>query len=135
MMESLLLFLIDHPGANLSYLYDHYKSVLQPIAIDDCIELFQQMNCLETVRVPSKPANEQQLNLYSNEDDDEQDEENQEDRDNDLERLLMKTNYDYRYNTLYCFPTYDCLAKFGLAFPSTLINQSRAMDRMPFPNY
>ena len=73
MMESLLLFIIDHPGANLEYIYEHYKCVLQPVAIDDCIELFQQMNCLETVRVSLKRTVEKQINLYSNEnsDDDE----------------------------------------------------------------
>jgi hypothetical protein len=133
-MESLLLFIIDHPGANLEYLYEHYKCVLQPVAIDDCIELFQQMNCLETVRVSLKRTVEKQINLYSNEnsDDDEEEEQEQEqniqyDINNDLERILYKTNYDH--------PTYDCLAKFGVSFPSSLTNQQRGIDRMPFPSY
>ncbi|CAF3140977.1 unnamed protein product [Rotaria socialis] len=57
------------------------------------------------------------------------------DSDNDLERILFKTNYDYQQTTLYCFPTYDCLAKFGVSFPSSLMNQQRGIDRMPFPSY
>lgn len=140
-MESLLLFIIDHPGANLEYLYEHYKCVLQPVAIDDCIELFQQMNCLETVRVSLKKTTEKQINLYSNENSDDEDnteekeEEIQYDINNELERILYKTNYDYQQTTLYCFPTYDCLAKFGVSFPSSLINQQRGIDRMPFPSY
>ncbi|CAF1489524.1 unnamed protein product, partial [Rotaria sordida] len=36
MMESLLLFIIDHPGTSLEHLYEHYKCVLQPVAINDC---------------------------------------------------------------------------------------------------
>jgi hypothetical protein len=142
-MESLLLFIIDHPGTNLECLYEHYKCVLQPVAIDDCIELFQQMNCLETVRVALKRTVEKQINLYSNENSDDDDEEEQKqkeddiqyDLNNDLERLLYKTNYDYQQTTLYCFPTYDCLAKFGVSFPSSLTNQQRGIDRMPFPSY
>jgi hypothetical protein len=145
MMESLLLFIIDHPGADLDYLYEHYKCVLQPVAIDDCIELFQEMNCLETVRISLKRTS---IDLYAHEqlDDDDNDDDNDTnheekveqipyDTENDLERLLMKTNYDYRQATLYCFPTYDCLTKFGLAFPSSLVHQERTMDRMPFPSY
>lgn len=141
MMESLLLFIIDHPGATLEYLYEHYKCVLQPVAIDDCIELFQQMNCLETVRVSLKRTVDKPIDLYSNEnlDDEEEDEhhpgEIQYDPNNDLERLLFKSNYDHQQTTLYCFPTYDCLAKFGVSFPSTLTNQQRGIDRMPFPSY
>ncbi len=139
MMESLLLFIIDHPGTKLEYLYEHYKCVLQPVAIDDCIELFQQMNCLETVRVSLKKTVEKQINLYSNENSDDEDEAHeadvQYDHNDDLERLLYKTNYDYQQTTLYCFPTYDCLAKFGVSFPSSLINQQRGIDRMPFPSY
>jgi hypothetical protein len=138
MMESLLLFIIDHPGINLEHLYEHYKCVLQPVAIDDCIELFQQMNCLETVRVSLKRTVEKQINLYSNENsDDEEEEQEQEiqyDTDNDLERIFYKTNYDYQQTTLYCFPTYDCLAKFGVSFPSSLTTQQRGIDRMPFPS-
>jgi hypothetical protein len=140
-MESLLLFIIDHPGANLEYIYEHYKCVLQPVAIDDCIELFQQMNCLETVRVSLKRTVEKQINLYSNEnsdddDDDEEQEENiQYDINNELERILFKTNYDHQQTTLYCFPTYDCLSKFGVSFPSSLTNHQRGIDRMPFPSY
>lgn len=141
MMESLLLFIIDHPGVNLEYLYEHYKCVLQPVAIDDCLELFQQMNCLETVRVSLKRTVEKQIDLYSSEySDDEEDvadaeHESPYDHDNELERLLYKTNYDHQQTTLYCFPTYDCLAKFGVSFPPALTNQQRAMDRMPFPTY
>ena len=142
MMESLLLFIIDHPGANLEYLYEHYKCVLQPVAIDDCIELFQQMNCLETVQVALKRTVDQPIDLYSNEsadqeEDDAGEQENavQHDSDNDLERLLFKTNYDYRQTTLYCFPTYDCLAKFGVSFSSSSINLTGGVGRMPFPNY
>ena len=141
MMESLLLFIIDHPGATLEYLYEHYKCVLQPVAIDDCIELFQQMNCLETVRVSLKRTVDKPIDLYSNEnlEDEEEDEhdlgEIQYDPNNDLERLLFKSNYDYQQTTLYCFPTYDCLAKFGVSFPSSLTNQQRGIDRMPFPSY
>lgn len=141
MMESLLLFIIGHPGTNLEYLYEHYKCVLQPVAIDDCIELFQQMNCLETVRVSLKRTVEKQINLYSNENSDDENEDIQEEDDiqydinNELERLYYKTNYDYQQTTLYCFPTYDCLAKFGVSFPSTLINQQKGIDRMPFPSY
>lgn len=139
-MESLLLFIIDHPGTNLECLYEHYKCVLQPVAINDCIELFQQMNCLETVEVPLKKTIEKQINLYSNENSDDENEHEKEqtiqyDTDNDLERILFKTNYDYKQTTLYCFPTYDCLAKFGVSFPSSLINQQRGIDRMPFPSY
>ncbi|CAF1525144.1 unnamed protein product [Rotaria sp. Silwood1] len=142
MMESLLLFIIDHPGTNLEYLYEHYKCVLQPVAINDCIELFQQMNCLETVQVPLKKTIEKQINLYSNENtDDEEEHEHQHEEniqyntDNDFERILFKTNYDYQQTTLYCFPTYDCLAKFGVSFPLSLTNQQRGIDRMPFPSY
>lgn len=141
-MESVLLFIIDHPGTNLENLYEHYKCVLQPVALNDFIELFQQMNCLETVQVPLKKTIEKQIDLYSNEhsdDEDDDDEKRQEniqyDAENDLERILFKTNFDYQQTTLYCFPTYDCLAKFGVSFPSTLINQQRGIDRMPFPSY
>jgi hypothetical protein len=140
MMESLLLFVIDHPGTNLEYLYEHYKCVLQPVAIDDCIELFQQMNCLETVRVSLKHTLEKSIDLYSNENSDDEEEQEQEnkieyDTDNDLERILFKTNFDHRQTTLYCFPTYDCLTRFGVAFSASLTNQHRGIDRMPFPNY
>ncbi|CAF3505753.1 unnamed protein product [Rotaria socialis] len=142
MMESLLLYIIDHPGTNLEHIYEHYKCVLQPVAINDCIELFQQMNCLETVQVPLKKTIEKQINLYSNEhSDDEHDDEHEKnqniqyDSDNDFERILFKANYDYQQTTLYCFPTYDCLAKFGVSFPSSLMNQQRGIDRMPFPSY
>ena len=143
-MESLLLFIIDHPGANLEYIYEHYKCVLQPVAIDDCIELFQQMNCLETVQVPLKRTVDQPIDLYSNESADHEEEDAdagehdkavQHDSDNDLERLLLKTNYDYRRTTLYCFPTYDCLAKFGVSFSSASIQLTGGVGRMPFPNY
>ena len=139
MMESLLLFMNDHPGVNLEYLYEHYRCVLQPVAINDCIELLQQMNCLETVQVALKRTVEKQINLYSNEisddDDDDDEEEISYDMNNDLERLLFKTNYDDQQTTLYCFPTYDCLARFGVSFPSSLIDQQRGIDRMPFPSY
>jgi hypothetical protein len=143
-MESLLLFIIDHPGVNLEYLYEHYKCVLQPVAINDCVELFQQMNCLETARVSLKRTVEKQIDLYSNENsDDEEAEEEEQQReqeiqyntDNDLERILYQTNNDHQQTTLYCFPTYDCLAKFGVSFPSSLTNQQRGIDRMPFPSY
>jgi hypothetical protein len=99
------------------------------------------MNCLETVRVSLKKTVEKQINLYSNENSDDDDEEEKHEEDiqydpnNDLERLLYKTNYDYQQTTLYCFPTYDCLAKFGVSFPSSLTNQQRGIDRMPFPSY
>ena len=145
MMESLLLFIVDHPGTNLEYLYEHYKCVLQPVAIDDCIEFFQQMNCLETVRMSLKRTVDKPIDLYSNENlEDEEDNNNNEgnldediayDPNNDLERLLYKSNYDYQQTTLYCFPTYACLAKFGVSFPSSLTNQQRGIDRMPFPSY
>ena len=141
MMESILLFIIDHPGINLEYLYEHYKCVLQPVAIDDCIELFQQMNCLETVQVARKRTVENLINLYSNENSDDDDdnekkiEDVQVDQTNDLERIVFKTFFNYQQTTLYCFPTYDCLTKFGVSFPSTLINQQRGIDRMPFPSY
>ncbi len=140
-MESLLLFIIDHPGTNLEYLYEHYKCVLQPVAIDDCIELFQQMNCLETVRVSLKRTVEKAIDLYSNENSEDEEEAEKREQDiqydmnNDLERILYKTNYDHQQTTLYCFPTYDCLAKFGVSFPSSLTNQQRGIDRMPFPSY
>lgn len=141
MMESILLFIIDHPGINLEYLYEHYKCVLQPVAIDDCIELFQQMNCLETVQVARKRTVENLINLYSNENSDDDDDNEkkiddvQYDQTNDLERIVFKTFFNYQQTTLYCFPTYDCLTKFGVSFPSTLINQQRGIDRMPFPSY
>lgn len=139
-MESILLFIIDHPGVHLTHLYEHYRCVLQPVAIDDCIEFFQQMSCLETVRVSSKQGDEKCIDLYSNErlDEEEDEAEHEEiafDPENDLERLLVKSNYDYHQSTLYCFPTYDCLTKFGVAFPASLIRQSRSIDRMPFPSY
>ena len=136
-MESILLFIIDHPGTQLTSLYSHYRCVLQPVAIDDCIEFFQQMSCLETVRVSSKAFDEKGIDLYSTEqlDDEEETEEIAFDHDNDLERLLAKSNFDYRQSTLYCFPTYDCLTKFGLAFPASLTSQARTFDRMPFPSY
>ncbi|CAF3484421.1 unnamed protein product, partial [Rotaria socialis] len=105
---------------------------------------FQQMNCLETVQVPLKKTIEKQINLYSTEhSDDEHDDEHEKDEntqydsdnDNDFERILFKTNHDDQQTTLYCFPTYDCLAKFGVSFPSSLINQQRGIDRMPFSSY
>ncbi|CAF1164023.1 unnamed protein product [Adineta ricciae] len=139
MMESLLLFIIDHPGVNLEYLYEHYKCVLQPVAIDDCVELFQQMNCLETVRVSLKRTVEKQIDLYSTEDSDSDDEHEEEDcqydHNNDLERIFYKANYNHQQTTMYCFPTYDCLAKFGASFPSSLTSQQRGIERMPFPSY
>ncbi|CAF4381910.1 unnamed protein product, partial [Rotaria magnacalcarata] len=76
---------------------------------------------------------EKQINLYSNEH--EKDQNIQYDSDNDLEQILFKTNYDYQQTTLYCFPTYGCLAKFGVLFPSSLMNQQRGIDRIPFPSY
>ena len=91
MMESLLLYIIDHPGTNLEHIYEHYKCVLQPVAINDCIELFQQMNCLETVQVPLKKTIEKQINLYSNEhSDDEHDDEHEKDE-------------NIQYDSYYCF--------------------------------
>ena len=133
MMESLLLYLIDHPGVDLDHLYEHYKCVLQPVAIDDCLELFQQMNCLETVRVRRSVSTS--IDLYSTEDFDDQPIEQTIEPQTDLEHVFVKMNFDYRQMTSFCFPTYDCLAKFPQAFPSRLISeQSRSMDRMPFPN-
>jgi hypothetical protein len=58
----------------------------------------------------------------------------EDDLNNDLECRLYKTNNDYQQTTLYCFPTYDCLAKFGVSFPSSLTNQQRGIDRMSFPS-
>ena len=85
---------------------------------------------------------EKQIDLYSTEDsdsDDEHEEEEEEDcqydHNNDLERIFYKANYNHQQTTLYCFPTYDCLAKFGVSFPSSLTSQPRGIDRMPFPSY
>ena len=134
MMESLLLYLIDHPGVDLDHLYEHYKCVLQPVAIDDCLELFQQMNCLETVRVHRSSSTS--IDLYSTENFDDQPIEQLIEPQSDLENLFVKMNFDYQQMTSFCFPTYDCLAKFPQAFPSRLISgQSRSVDRMPFPSY
>ncbi|CAF4122381.1 unnamed protein product [Rotaria magnacalcarata] len=104
--------------------------------VSDQFELLSMivLNNLETVQVPLKKAIEKQTNLYSD-DEHERDQNIQYDRDNDSERILFKTNYDNQQTTLYCFPTYDCLAKFSVSFPSSLINQQRGTDRMPFPSY
>ena len=132
MMESILLYLIDHPGTHLDNLYEHYKCVLQPVAVDDCLEFFEQIHCLETVRVHSSHSTS--IDLYSSENFNDEPIQQMNTTNNDLENLFIKCNYDYRQMTLFCFPTYDCLAKFAFAFPSRLTEQSRSMDRMPFPN-
>ena len=126
-MESVLLYLIDHPGVDLDHLYEHYKCVLQPVAIDDCLELFEQLNCLEMVRV--RRSTSAALDLYSTETFDEP-------QPIERENLFAKMNFDERQMTSFCFPTYDCLAKFPLAFPSRLVSdQTPSIDRMPFPSY
>ncbi|CAF3658735.1 unnamed protein product [Rotaria socialis] len=102
--------------------------------VPDQFEVRIMYKTKKTVQVPLKKTIEKQTNLYSD-DEHEKDQNIQYDRDNDSERILFKTNYDNQQTTLYCFPTYDCLAKFSVSFPSSLINQQRGTDRMPFPSY
>ncbi|CAF1541969.1 unnamed protein product, partial [Didymodactylos carnosus] len=147
MMESVLLFVIDHPGISIDSLYDHYQSVLLPIAIQDLVELFEQIQCLTTIRV--RKTRQEKINLYSNEDEDDaeieddfsQDDEplgnddDDDDSDDDLlhlKQILLKTHYDHKTTTIYCFPTYDCMIKFGLTFPTNSSTSSESEHQQQF---
>lgn len=137
MMESLLLFIVDRPGLNLMALHEHFHSVLLPVAIDEIVELFQQIQCLEIVQLFEKTEEEQRVDLFSTETHnlDEQIfnvDPNISDR---FETIFFKNQFDHRRTSFYLFPTFDCLNKFSLSFPSELVDKNKFNERMPFPMF